>query len=340
MLVEKFIEAREFAAVRIAVAIPVGITIAVIVVPVTIASIHVAIMIPVGVIIAIAIRITIPVRIIVAIRIAVPIGIAIVIRVAISVTIVARIFAPLKPLFPAHKLIRIRFNRLANPRMILQKSFQVRMSVKILATIDQRRVLTQFKADIAVIVQELIEAPQLLPGNVVLLRHRTALLRRTHLRVRRNAQPKQTRKGRYRQQVFPKMQSFAFHSLPPTSCGELAIGTRKANPVPMKSAITEVAKIQQLARWKFPPAGEHLRNFDTAPTFSSYSPKFSALQDKPEEKIWARCRSIPKLRWLAVRIIEGFPAGSFELICRQSSNRSPAHRSPVDRALSGHDFLP
>jgi hypothetical protein len=52
----------------------------------------------------------------------------------------------------------------------------------------------------------------------------------------------------------------------------------------MKSAITEVAKIQQLARWKFPPAGEHLRNFDTAPTFSSYSPKLSALQDKPEEK--------------------------------------------------------
>lgn len=51
----------------------------------------------------------------------------------------------------------------------------------------------------------------------------------------------------------------------------------------MKSAITEIAQSQHVAPRKFLQSGNHLRHFDTPERFSSYSPKFFALQHKPEK---------------------------------------------------------
>ena len=100
-----------------------------------------------------------PTAVDVAVAVAVPI--AVTVHVAVPI-----IFSLLEPPFLAHEILRVLPDSFANLRMVVQEGFQFRVVLQVIAIIDQRRILAQLVGDIAVAVQELIEARQLFAVNV------------------------------------------------------------------------------------------------------------------------------------------------------------------------------
>src|SRR5271170_1412214 len=85
---------------------------------------------------------------------------------AVDITVVV---AVIEAFLATHEAIRVRFDYLANSRMIPQISLEIGMVVNEIPVVNEGGLFAKAIRDFAMIVQKTIEARQLLPVDVVVL---------------------------------------------------------------------------------------------------------------------------------------------------------------------------